>query len=173
MVKFLSGTAYDGEAVPVCTFWRNDLKTDTSKDISEIESTGETYAQAGKGKDSAIGDFNGQCIANAFFPKDTITCFNDGDCNGEGKCLPCFRYRSGGMKMAITHSPPTDILRFFNSGLDENEIRSPKSKTLIPFAPTNDLNVSKFPLTSLNNPAEPSPTLAPSIIDPAPPALKI
>jgi len=132
VVKFLAGSSYNGDTVPVCTFWRNDLRTDPSKDISEIETTGETYAQAGKGKDSAIGNFNGQCIANAFYPKDSITCFNEGRCNEEGKCLPCFRYKAGGMKLAITHSPPRDILRFFNSGLDEFQIQSPN---LVSFPP--------------------------------------
>jgi len=132
VIKFLSGTSYDGEAVPLCAFWRNDLTTDTSLEVSALDTTGETFAQAGKGKDSAIGDFSGQCIANAFFPKSSISCFNDGDCNGEGKCLPCTRYRYGGMKLAITHSPPTDILRFFNSGLDEFEIQSPN---LVAFPP--------------------------------------
>ena len=132
MVKFLSGTQYSGTAVPLCAFWRNDFRTDASKEIAELESTGQPFAQRGKGKDSAIGDFSGQCIANAFFGKSTISCFNDGDCNGEGKCLPCTKYRSGGMKLAITHSPPIEALRFFNKGLTETEIQSPN---LVRFPP--------------------------------------
>jgi hypothetical protein len=125
VVKFLSGSQFTGDAVPLCTFWRNDLKTDPDKELSEIESTGSTFANADEGQNSSIGNFNGQCIANAFFPKSTITCFNDGDCNGEGKCLPCSRYRSGGMKMAISHSPPTEALKFFAKGLTDDEIKSP------------------------------------------------
>ena len=133
MVKFLSGGQYTGSAVPLCTFWRNDLKTDPEKEISEIEGTGQAFAQANKGQNSAIGSFNGTCIANAFFPKSTITCFNDGECNGEGKCLPCSRYRYGGMKMAITHSPPPEVLKFFAKGLTDDEIKSPN---LVRFPPS-------------------------------------
>jgi hypothetical protein len=132
VTKFLSGGQFSGSSVPLCAFWRNDFKTDPSKELSELESTGQTYAQANKGKDSAIGSFEGQCIANAYFPKSSITCFNDGECNGEGKCLPCSRYKYGGLRMAISHSPPTDILRFFNKGLTELEIQSPN---LVQFPP--------------------------------------
>jgi len=133
VVKFLSGTQYTGSAVPLCTFWRNDLTTDPEKELSEIESTGDEFAQQNAGQNSAIGDFDGKCIANAFFPKSTITCFNDGDCNGEGKCLPCSRYRYGGMKMAITHSPPIESLKFFAKGLTDDEIKSPN---LVRFPPS-------------------------------------
>ncbi len=137
MVKFLSGGGqYRGADVPLCSFWRNDLKTDPSQDIAKIESTGQTFAQEGKGKDSAIGSFTGQCIANAYFPKDDITCFNEGNCNNEGKCLPCSKYRYGGMKMAISHSPPLDILRSFAKGLTEAEVQSP--------------NLAKFPPSAVN-----------------------
>ncbi|MCK4829046.1 hypothetical protein KA005_75685, partial [bacterium] len=121
MVKFLSGGQYTGAAVPLCTFWRNDLRTDPEEEVSQIEGTGETFAQEGEGQNSSIGDFAGQCIANAFFPKSEITCFNDGECNGEGKCLPCSKYRYGGMKMAITHSPPTEALKFFAKGLSDED----------------------------------------------------
>ncbi len=133
MVKFLSGGQFAGSAVPLCTFWRNDLTTDSDVEFSKIEGTGETFAQEGEGQNSSIGDFSGQCIANAFFPKSSITCFNDGDCNGSGKCLPCSRYRYGGMKMAISHSPPPEVLKFFNKGLTDDEIKSPN---LVRFPPS-------------------------------------
>jgi len=125
VVKFLSGTQYDGELVPLCTYWRNDLTTDPNLDIAPLEGTGETFAQLGEGQDSAIGDFNGQCIANAFFARDDISCFNAGRCNEEGKCLPCTKYTYGGMRMAISHSPPIDILREFAKGATEAELQSP------------------------------------------------
>ena len=134
MVKFLSGGQYTGTTVPLCTFWRNDLETDPTKEISKIEGTGQTFAQADKGQNSSIGNFSGQCIANAFFPKSTITCFNDGNCNGEGKCLPCSKYRYGGMKMAITHSPPPEALKFFAKGLTDDEIKSPNLTAFPPSA---------------------------------------
>lgn len=125
MVKFLSGKQYDGTNVPLCAFWRADVRTDPSKELAPLEGTGLPDPQQGKGQNSAIGDFSGQCIANAFFEKSSISCFNNGRCNEEGKCLPCTRYRYGGMKMAITHSPPLDILRFFDKGLTEEDIQSP------------------------------------------------
>lgn len=137
MVKFLSGGQFEGNEVPLCIFWRDDVKTDTDKELSELIQTGITFTQQGKGQNSAVGDFNGQCIANAFFEKSSISCFNNGDCNGEGKCLPCTRYRYGGMKMAITHSPPVDILRFFNKGLTEDQIKSP--------------NLASFPSSAVNS----------------------
>lgn len=125
MVKFLSGNQYDGELVPVCTYWRNDLTTNPNEDFATLIGTGDTYAQQNKGQDSAIGDFAGQCIANAFFAVDDITCFNQGRCNTEGKCLPCSKYIYGGMRMAISHSPPLDILRTFAKGATEAELQSP------------------------------------------------
>jgi hypothetical protein len=133
VVKFLSGSQYTGEAVPLCTFWRDDVRTDPTQELSQIEGTGFTFSQADAGQNSAIGEFDGQCIANAFFPKSTITCFNEGQCNGEGKCLPCSRYRYGGMKMAITHSPPPEVLKFFGKGLTDDEIKSPN---LVRFPPS-------------------------------------
>lgn len=125
MVKFLPGGSYSGEAVPLCTYWRNDLQTDPTKEVSAITSTGADFAQEGAGQNSSIGDFSGKCIANAFFPKSTITCFNDGSCNGEGKCIVCSRYRSGGMKLAIRHSPPKEVLKFYGKGLSDEDIASP------------------------------------------------
>lgn len=133
MVKFRSGDSYSGEAVPLCTFWRNDLRTDPTKEFSSLESTGEDYAQKDAGQNSSIGDFSGQCVANAYFPKSTITCFNDGDCNGEGKCITCSRYRAGGMKLAIRHSPPKEVLKFFGKGLTDEDIASPN---LVRFPPS-------------------------------------
>jgi hypothetical protein len=133
VVKFLPGGSYSGKAVPLCTYWRNDLRTDPTKDISEITSTGENFAQQNAGQNSSIGDFSGQCIANAFFPKSTITCFNDGSCNGEGKCIVCSRYRSGGMKLAIRHSPPKEVLKFYGKGLTDEDIASPN---LVRFPPS-------------------------------------
>ena len=125
MVKFLSGLSYDGERVPLCTYWRNDLTTDVTKDFAKLVGTGQTFEQAGKGKDAAIGEFDGQCIANAYFNRADITCFNDGRCNEEGKCLPCSKYKAGGMKLGITHSPPLEILKEFNKGITDELLKSP------------------------------------------------
>src|SRR5262245_47991573 len=109
MVKFLAGESYDGSSVPTCTYWSTEQTTDTTQDFAQI-----------------VGQRSqGQCIANAFFRRDQITCFNNGQCNGEGKCLPCSQYKYGGMRLAITHSPPLEILRQFSGGLTEEEVRSP------------------------------------------------
>lgn len=133
MVKFLSGGQRDGERIPLCTYWRNDVTTDTSEDFAQLEGTGETFAQQGKGQNSAIGDFNGQCIANAYFKREDITCFNDGRCDEEGKCLPCSKYTYGGMRMAISHSPPIEILKNFDKGLTDIDLQSPN---LVSFPPS-------------------------------------
>ena len=109
MVKFLSGSAYNGSKVPVCFYWRTDLTTDIAKDVSPIQSR----------------RTSGQCIANAYFKREDITCFNDGNCNGEGKCLPCTKYDHSGMKLGISHSPPLDIAREFDRGVTDEEIRNP------------------------------------------------
>ena len=132
MGKFLSGGQFSGSTVALCSFWRNDFETDVLSELSLLRGTGERFAQADEGKDSAIGSFSGQCIANAFYPKSTITCFNQGRCNDEGKCITCSRYRYGGMRMAITHSPPLDSLKYFNKGLTEDEMKSPN---LVRFPP--------------------------------------
>lgn len=117
MVKFLSGSTYSGESIPVCTYWRGDVKTDTDSDISPLEKGGGSE----------------QCIANHYFTRASISCFNDGDCNGEGKCIVCTKYIYGGTRLGISHSPPTDILRFFNKGLTDADIRSPN---LVRFPPS-------------------------------------
>lgn len=133
MVKFLSGGQRDGERIPLCTYWRDDLTTDTSEDLALLVGTDKTFSQAGKGQDSAIGDFTGQCIANAFFKREDITCFNDGDCDGEGKCLPCTKYTYGGTRLAISHSPPVQILKSFDKGLTDLDLLSPN---LVRFPPS-------------------------------------
>jgi len=144
VVKFLSGGQRDGERIPLCTYWRNDLTTDTSEDVAVLEGTGEEFPQLGKGQDSAIGDFSGQCIANAFFNREDITCFNDGDCDGEGKCLPCSKYTYGGMRMAISHSPPIEILKNFDKGLTDIDLLSPN---LVRFPPSaiNQVDQDQLP----------------------------
>lgn len=118
MVRFLSGGSYVGEAVPVCTYWRSDVTTNKEDDFARV-----------------VGNPGGaaSCVANAYFRRDQITCFNAGACNGEGKCLPCSKYKYGGMRLGITHSPPTDFLRQFDKGLTEDEIRSPN---LVRFPPS-------------------------------------
>ncbi len=117
MGKFLSGAGYDGTLVPLCTYWRGDVETDTSRDIAPLESS-RSGAE--------------QCIANHYFPRDDITCFNSGSCNGEGKCITCSKYKYGGTRLGISHSPPVDILRFFNKGLSDSDIKSPN---LVRFPP--------------------------------------
>ncbi len=117
MGKFLSGTSYDGTLVSLCTYWRGDVTTDTGRDISPLESNP-------SGKE--------QCIANHYFPREDITCFNSGSCNGEGKCITCSKYKYGGTRLGISHSPPSDILRFFNKGLSDSDIKSPN---LVRFPP--------------------------------------
>lgn len=128
MVKFLSGGQFDGSRVPVCTFWRSDVRTNTDEDFSALAGTGRDANEAVQSPDSP---FN-QCIANAFFKREDITCFNEGNCNGEGKCLPCSKYKYGGMRFGITHSPPLEFLRQFEKGLTEADIRSPN---LVAFPP--------------------------------------
>lgn len=115
MVKFLVGEQYDGEGVKVCTYWSEDFVTDTSQNFAPL-----------RGQKNS-----GQCIANHYFRIQDISCFNEGDCNGEGKCLPCTKYRFDGMQLGITHSPPLEVLRQFSSGLTEAEVQSP--------------NLAKFP----------------------------
>lgn len=110
MVKFLPGGTYDGTAVPVCTYWREDVTTNKAEDYARIVDNPGS---------------NGSCIANAYFLREDITCFNDGNCNSEGKCLPCGKYKYGGMRLGISHSPPTSILRQFDKGLTDEDIKSP------------------------------------------------
>lgn len=111
MVKFLSGTSYDGSQVPVCTYWSTKFTTDKTEDLSPI--TGPAL--------------NGNCIANHYFAIEDISCFNDGLCNSEGKCLPCTKYKYGeGMRMGISHSPPLEFFREFNNGLTDSDLASPQ-----------------------------------------------
>ncbi len=111
MVKFLTGTSYDGSQVPVCTYWSTESVTDISEDVAELESRATT----------------GRCIANHYFDRNDISCFDDGQCNGEGKCLSCTKYRYGaGMRMGISHSPPLEFLREFNHGLTDSDLLSPQ-----------------------------------------------
>lgn len=112
MVKFLSGTAYDGSQVPACTYWSTEAVTDINEDFAELESQATT----------------GRCVANHYFARDDISCFNDGQCNSEGKCLPCTKYRYGaGVRMGISHSPPLEFLRQFGGqGLTENDLVAPQ-----------------------------------------------
>ena len=109
MVKFLSGGQYEGSRVPTCIFWSLLSTTDKETDLAVIE--GQANA--------------GNCIANAFFPVDDISCFNEGNCNDEGKCLPCTKYRFGGARLAISHSPPLELLKTVNKGLTDEELQSP------------------------------------------------
>ncbi|KKN03876.1 hypothetical protein LCGC14_1103270, partial [marine sediment metagenome] len=109
MVKFLSGGQYEGSRVPTCIFWSLLSTTDKTIDLAPIE-----------------GEKNdGNCIANAFFPIDDISCFNVGRCNEEGKCLSCTKYRFGGTRLAISHSPPLELLKTVNKGLTDEELQSP------------------------------------------------
>ena len=111
MVKFLNGTTYDGSRVPVCTYWSTESFTNVLEDLAELES----------------GATTGGCIANHFFDRNDISCFNVGQCNSEGKCLTCTKYRYGeGMRMGISHSPPLDFLREFNKGLTDSDLVSPQ-----------------------------------------------
>ena len=111
MVKFLSGSTYDGSQVPVCTYWSTETSTNVLEDFAEFDS----------------GANNGQCIANHYFAINDISCFNDGLCNSEGKCLPCTKYRYGeGIRMGISHSPPLEFFREFNKGLTDSDLVSPQ-----------------------------------------------
>jgi hypothetical protein len=111
VVKFLSGTSYDGSQVPTCAYWSKEAVTDINEDFAELES------QANLGR----------CIANHYFARADISCFDDGQCNGEGKCLPCTKYKYGaGMRMGISHSPPLEFFREFNKGLTDNDLVSPQ-----------------------------------------------
>ncbi len=111
MVKFLNGTTYDGSQVPVCTYWSTEFSTNVLEDVTELDSEANT----------------GNCIANHYFDRNDISCFNDGQCNTEGKCLPCTKYRYGeGMRMGISHSPPLDFIREFDKGISDDVIKSPQ-----------------------------------------------
>jgi len=143
VVKFLEGGSFQGDRVPVCTYWRSDVTTDPEQDYAPIEGTTDDFDDSRTGGHPIEGDPlnralgsagtpNGQCIANAFFARDEITCFNEGNCNGTGQCLPCSKYRFEGMQIGITHSPPLDILRQFDKGLTEDDLQSPN---LVRFPP--------------------------------------
>lgn len=125
MAKFLSGKQFDGQSVALCSYWRNDFTTDVNQDVTPLISTGQTFVQKDKGLRTSIGSFDGQCIANAFFNRNDITCFNAGRCNEEGKCLSCTKYTYGGTRLAISHAPPVEILKSFNKGLTDADLRSP------------------------------------------------
>lgn len=128
MVKFLSGSSFDGENVPTCTFWRSDVRTNVEEDFAALEGTSVSPEVATENPDSS----SNQCIANSFFARSDITCFNEGQCNGSGQCLPCSKYKYGGMRLGISHSPPLEFLRQFGKGLTEEDIRSPN---LVAFPP--------------------------------------
>ena len=141
MVKFLSGDTFDGERVSPCTYWRSDVLTDVTVDFATLEGTGVPPEAATENPD-ATGN---QCVANAFFARSDITCFNDGQCNGSGQCLPCSKYKYGGMRLGISHSPPIEFLRQFGKGLTEEDIRSPN---LVAFPPNavNAVQRDQLPL---------------------------
>ena len=136
MVKFLEGSSFSSETVPVCTYWRSDVTTDENEDFARLKGTGDDFDDARTGGSELEDDFQerslgaqgttrGRCIANAFFNREDITCFNDGDCNGTGQCLPCTKYRFEGMQLGISHSPPLSFLRQFNKGVSEDTLQSP------------------------------------------------
>lgn len=128
MVKHLSGGQYNGDRVPTCVFWSTLSTTDKETDLATVE-----------------GEENqGNCIANAYFTRDEISCFNDGDCNGEGKCLPCTKYRYGGARLAISHSPPLDVLKEVNRGLTDAELQSP-NEVAIPRGIANRVDADQLP----------------------------
>lgn len=135
MVKFLSGDNFDGERVPVCTYWRSDVRTNVAEDFAALEGTGIPPEAAVQNPDASTN----QCVANAFFARSDITCFNEGRCNNSGQCLPCSKYKYGGMRLGITHSPPLEFLRQFGKGLTEEDIKSPN---LVAFPP-NAINASQ------------------------------
>lgn len=128
MGKFLSGDNFDGERVSVCTYWRSDVRTNVEEDFAALEGTGVSPDVATENPDAS----GNQCIANSFFARSDITCFNEGQCNGSGQCLPCSKYKYGGMRFGITHSPPLEFLRQFGKGLTEEDIKSPN---LVAFPP--------------------------------------
>jgi len=135
LVKFLEGDSFNPERVPVCTYWRSDVTTDPDEDFAPIVGTGDFFARARSGGSELENDFQGRalgargtgdgsCIANAFFARGDITCFNDGNCNGTGQCLPCSKYRFEGMQLGISHSPPLSFLRQFVKGVTEEDLQS-------------------------------------------------
>jgi len=136
VVKFLEGSSFSPKSVPVCTHWRSDVKTNPDEDFAQIKGTGSDFDKARAGGSQREGDSQkralgarvtsgGQCMANAFFEREDITCFNDGNCNGTGQCLPCSKYRYEGMQLGILHSPPLSFLRQFIKGITEDELKSP------------------------------------------------
>ncbi len=128
MVKFLSGGKFNGNSVPVCIFWSTLSTTDKQTDLATV-----------------VGQTNsGNCIANSVFPVDDISCFNAGDCNGEGKCLTCTKYRFGGARLAISHSPPLDVLKEVNKGLTDAELKSPNTLA-IPANVANRVDADQLP----------------------------
>ncbi len=50
---------------------------------------------------------SGQCIANKYFDKTAISCYNEGQCDGAGTCLTCTAYDVGGLK--FSHKDTTQI----------------------------------------------------------------
>lgn len=110
--KFLEGTRYNGSQVATCAFWSLKAVTDASKDFADL-----------------VQEENpGFCIANHYFKTDDISCFNFGSCNGEGKCLPCTKYKAPGMGMGITHSPPLDFIQQVNSNPEDPTLSDPQTR---------------------------------------------
>ncbi len=135
MVKFLSGGQFDGGRVPTCVFWSTLSTTNKTEDLADVEG----------------GPTGGNCIANSLFTRDEISCFNAGQCNGEGKCLTCTKYRYGGARLAISHSPPIEVLKEVNKGLTDEELKSPNTIT-IPAGIINRVDADQLPYhTMLRN----------------------
>ncbi len=125
MVKFLSGKSFDGDKVPVCAYWSTTKETDIDQSFTPLIDQ----------------ETAGRCIANHYTFLEEISCFSAGRCNGEGKCLPCTQYRYGeGVRMGISHSPPLELLRQYQRGWSDEDLRSPFARIggLVVRAPQQD-----------------------------------
>lgn len=136
MVKFLSGASINRNTIGVCTYWRSDVKANPDEDFATLEGTSVGFSDAREGGSAlgndplnralgSTGTSKGTCIANAFFKREDITCFNNGACDSQGQCLPCTKYRFEGMQIGISHSPPISFFRSFVKGVSEADLQSP------------------------------------------------
>ncbi len=108
----------------VCIYW------ETSTANPDLENVGLT----------------GQCIANKYFDKVAISCYNDGQCDGSGTCLTCTAYDVGGLK--FSHKDTTQIYTSkFLYVWNEDQKKYVSVRNLNP-GEESDLSAFTFNLTS-------------------------